>query len=89
MAIQIRDRRPLFERPLRRSYDQRVLAGVCGGLAEWLGWEVTLVRLVAVGAAIVTSVVPIAIAYLILALVLPEERPRQSYLKWWEEVERY
>jgi phage shock protein PspC (stress-responsive transcriptional regulator) len=31
-------------RPLRRSRRHRVVAGVCGGLAEWLGWGPLLVR---------------------------------------------
>ena len=30
--------------PLRRSRRHRWIAGVCGGLAEWLGWNPTLVR---------------------------------------------
>ena len=28
-----------------RSWDKRMLAGVCGGLAKYLGWDVSLVRL--------------------------------------------
>ena len=31
---------------LTRSSTDKVVAGVCGGLAEWLGWDVTVVRLV-------------------------------------------
>ncbi|HET9766658.1 MAG TPA: PspC domain-containing protein, partial [Thermoanaerobaculia bacterium] len=30
--------------PLYRSRKNRVIAGVCGGVAEWLGWSPTLVR---------------------------------------------
>ncbi|NTW78281.1 MAG: PspC domain-containing protein [Syntrophaceae bacterium] len=30
--------------PLYLSSRNRMLAGVCGGIAEWLGWDVTLVR---------------------------------------------
>jgi len=40
---------------LRKSRD-RVLGGVCGGIAEWLGWDPTLVRILYV----VVSVVSIA-----------------------------
>jgi phage shock protein C len=32
--------------PLRRSKDHRIVAGVAGGMAEWLGVPVWLVRLV-------------------------------------------
>lgn len=87
MAMQIRD--GAFERPLRRSLHQRVIAGVCGGLAEWLGWNVTLVRLGFVGLALVSSIVPVVLLYLILALVLPEDRSRRAYLRWWESTQHY
>lgn len=30
---------------LKLSRTQRMLAGVCGGIAEWGGWDVTLVRI--------------------------------------------
>jgi phage shock protein PspC (stress-responsive transcriptional regulator) len=30
--------------PLHRSSDNKVIAGVCGGIAEFLGWSPTLVR---------------------------------------------
>jgi phage shock protein C len=30
--------------PLYRSRRSRIIAGVCGGLAEWLGWSPTWVR---------------------------------------------
>ncbi len=30
---------------LKRSRDQRMIAGVCGGIAEWLGWSATSVRI--------------------------------------------
>jgi phage shock protein C len=30
--------------PLHRSRRHRVFAGVCGGVADWLGWSPTLVR---------------------------------------------
>ena len=35
---------PNPQNPLRRSKEHRIIAGVCGGIAEWLGWDVTLVR---------------------------------------------
>ena len=32
-----------MKEPLRKSKDH-LLAGVCGGIAEWLGWDPTVVR---------------------------------------------
>jgi phage shock protein PspC (stress-responsive transcriptional regulator) len=59
--------------PLRRSRRHRILAGVCGGIAERLGWSPLLVRvLFAVGA--VLPIFPGALAYVVLWLVVPEEK---------------
>lgn len=33
------------KRPLRRCLDQRWIAGVCAGVAEYMGWDRRLVRL--------------------------------------------
>lgn len=87
MSLYLREERSLWERPLRRSMDQRICAGVCGGLAEWLGWDVTLVRLGVVGLALMTSLVPIALLYIVLAFVIPEERPYRRRPRW-DEFDR-
>ena len=63
-----------LDRPLRRSRDERVVAGVCGGLAEWLGWDVTLVRVLYVAVSVLSSAFPGMLVYLVLWLVIPEER---------------
>ena len=58
---------------LRRSRKHRVLAGVCGGLAEWLGWDVTLVRILYVLVSIFSAGFPGILAYIILWVVMPDE----------------
>ena len=58
--------------PLHRSRTDRVLAGVCGGIAETYGADPTAVRLLAAVIAIFTGVVPMLIIYLIAAVVVPE-----------------
>ena len=58
--------------PLRRSSRNRVLAGVCGGLAEWLGWDVTLVRILYVAVSVVSVAFPGMLVYLVLWLVMPK-----------------
>jgi phage shock protein PspC (stress-responsive transcriptional regulator) len=57
--------------PLHRSRSDRVLAGVCGGLAEWLGWSSTLVRVLYVVVSIMSVAFPGIVAYLVLWLVMP------------------
>jgi phage shock protein PspC (stress-responsive transcriptional regulator) len=59
-------------RPLRRSR-QRLVAGVCGGLADWLGWDRTLVRVLYVLVSILSAAFPGLVVYLVLWLVMPSE----------------
>jgi phage shock protein PspC (stress-responsive transcriptional regulator) len=56
-----------------RSRDDRVLAGVCGGLAKALGWRSTTVRILYVIVSILSAAFPGTIVYLVLALVMPLE----------------
>ncbi len=58
--------------PLRRSRKHRIIAGVCGGLAEWLSWDVTLVRVLYVVISIFSAAFPGILAYVILWVVMPE-----------------
>ncbi|MCS7221082.1 MAG: PspC domain-containing protein [Anaerolineae bacterium] len=58
-------------RPLRRSRD-RMVAGVCGGLAEYLGIDPTLVRVLWVFGTLLSLGVIGLLAYLALMLVMPE-----------------
>lgn len=61
------------ERPrrLRKSRD-RMLAGVCGGLAEYTGLDPTLLRLLVAFVVLVSGIVTGLIVYLVAALILPE-----------------
>jgi phage shock protein C len=58
--------------PLRRSRRHRLIAGVCGGLAEWLGLDPTLVRVLYVVGSILSAAFPGAVVYVVLWLVMPE-----------------
>lgn len=60
-----------------RSATQKLLGGVCGGLAEYFDVDVSLVRLVFVGLAIVTALLPMSLFYVIAWIIVPTE-PRQS-----------
>lgn len=56
---------------LYRSTTQKMLAGVCGGLAEYWDIDVTIVRLLTVGLALVTAVLPMFFFYIIAWIVIP------------------
>ena len=57
--------------PLKRSHD-RMIAGVCGGLAEWLGWNKDHVRIAYVIVSILSAAFPGIIIYLLLWLLMPD-----------------
>ena len=58
--------------PLRRSRRHKVLGGVCGGLAEWLGWDVTLVRILYVVVSILSAAFPGILVYVVLWILMPK-----------------
>jgi phage shock protein PspC (stress-responsive transcriptional regulator) len=58
------------DRPLRRSRDS-IIAGVCGGLAEKLGWPSGRLRLVYVLISVLSAAFPGILVYLILWFVMP------------------
>ena len=58
---------------LSRSRNDRVLAGVMGGIARRFGWNSTLVRVLFVLISILSAAFPGIIVYLILWLLMPEE----------------
>lgn len=60
-----------MNKTLYKSKSNRVLVGVCGGVAEYFGWDPSLVR---IGVAILSAFSGLGIvAYIVAALVVPEE----------------
>ena len=57
---------------LARSRRHRILLGVCGGLAEWIGWDPTLVRVLYVLVSVLSAAFPGMLVYVILWLIMPE-----------------
>ena len=57
---------------LTRSTSNRMIAGVCAGLGDYLGIDPTIVRLLTV-LAFFTGFGGIAIVYLIMAIIVPEQ----------------
>lgn len=57
---------------LTRSRKDRMIAGVCGGLAEWLGWDPTVVRVLYVVLSVCSAAFPGILVYILLWLIMPE-----------------
>ncbi len=62
---------------LVRARKGRLLAGVCSGIAEYAGIDVTVIRLIFVAVGVVTFGVGVLI-YLAAWIVIPEEGEDQS-----------
>ncbi len=60
-------------RRITRSSHNRMMAGVCGGIAEYFGWDPTWVRVGYVALSVVSSGFPGLLVYFILAFVMPED----------------
>ncbi len=58
-------------RRLRRSSQHKMVAGVCGGLAEYLDVDPTVIRVLYVIVSFVTALVPGLLAYIILMFIMP------------------
>jgi phage shock protein C len=57
-------------RTLVRSRD-KMIAGVCAGIAEYFGWDVTLFRVVFVLASILSVAFPGILVYIVCWVVMP------------------
>ncbi|MBV36856.1 PspC domain-containing protein [Kangiella spongicola] len=55
----------------KKSKD-KVIAGVCGGIAKWLGWDTSLTRILYTLLTIFTAFAGVII-YIILWIVMPNE----------------
>ena len=57
---------------LKRSRRSRMIAGVCGGIAESLGWDPTVVRFLYVVVSVLSAAFPGILVYVVLWLLMPE-----------------
>ena len=58
---------------LYRSNKNKMIAGICGGLSEYINQDPTLVRLLVVLVALLTAVLPFVIIYIICWIIIPDE----------------
>jgi phage shock protein C len=56
---------------LRKSHTDKMIAGVCGGIADYLGWDSTIVRIIFL-ILVFSSVGSMVLLYFILALIMPD-----------------
>lgn len=63
---------------LYRSTTNKMLGGVCGGLAEYIGWDPTFVRIIYALVSIFSAAFPGIIVYLVFWVIVPMRPLSQS-----------
>jgi phage shock protein PspC (stress-responsive transcriptional regulator) len=61
----------MSERKRLKRSRERWIGGVCGGIAEYLGWSPNLVRLIYVAVSVFSVAFPGLLVYLVLWIVMP------------------
>ena len=76
VSVNLPTRKKLF-----RNMQDKVFGGVIGGLATYLGWNATIMRLLFVVLVLCTKVLPFVIVYLLAWMIIPPAlTPRQKLL---------
>ncbi|MCE1156548.1 MAG: PspC domain-containing protein [Bacteroidales bacterium] len=60
-----------MQRKLTRSNNQ-MIAGVCAGIAEYVGWDITMVRVIYAVLSVFSAGFPGLLLYIILWIVMPK-----------------
>lgn len=58
---------------LYKSNENRVIAGVCGGIADFFGIDPTIIRIICIVLFLITAVVPIVFLYFAAAIIIPNK----------------
>lgn len=56
-----------------RSPHNKLIAGICGGLANYLGWDADKLRIAYVVVSLLSAAFPGLLVYLILWFLIPED----------------
>lgn len=68
----------MAKKKLYKSREDRKLTGVCGGVADYLGWDSSLIRIISVVLVILPVTSWVLLIYLVLAVLLPDEEDAVS-----------
>lgn len=60
-----------MKKPLKKSTN-KIVAGVCAGIAEYVGWDITLVRVIYAVLSVFSAGFPGLLLYIILCIVMPQ-----------------
>lgn len=62
-----------MKKKLYKSRDNKIIDGVCGGIAEYINEDPTVVRIVFAVVSLLSASIPGVLLYLILAIIMPRK----------------
>lgn len=65
----------IMAKKLVRLENQKMIGGVCAGLADHMDLDISLVRILFVAVAFITAILPMMIFYIIAWIVIPVGKP--------------
>jgi phage shock protein PspC (stress-responsive transcriptional regulator) len=68
----------MAQKKLTRS-SNKILAGVCGGIAEYFSVDPTLIRVCYAALSVLSAAFPGLILYIIMMLIMPENDPNDRF----------
>lgn len=68
----------MIMKKIRRSTNDKVIAGLCGGVGKMLSVDPTLVRLLCVFLCVATAILPLLLTYLVGWIIVPEDTSADS-----------
>ncbi len=71
--------RTIMEKAKLTRSNNKVIAGVCAGIAEWLGWDINTVRIIYILASLISAAFPGILVYVLLWIVMPDDDMTISY----------
>jgi phage shock protein C len=72
-----------FEHRLTRSTADRMVAGICGGLADYFGADPTIIRVLVAVATVLTGFVAGILIYLVLIFIIPTDETEYGVVQEW------
>lgn len=67
-----------MEKQLTRQVNDKIVLGICSGIAKYFGWDKTLIRLIFAFAVLITGIFPLVVLYAIAYFVMPVENTPNS-----------
>ena len=63
-----------MEKQLKRLTNDKIIFGICSGLAAYLGWDKTVLRLIVAFLFLITGFLPLVILYIIAYFIIPADK---------------